>query len=114
VNDSTVPKISESWPDSLDALVAAPKHHALLLEDDRVRVLHTTIPAGDVVPLHTHRWGGFAYVQSWSHFVRRDERGKVLFDSREAGEPPTVPAHSGCRRFLRTLLKILGHTKSAY
>jgi hypothetical protein len=94
VKTSTVSKVSESWPwpDSLDALVAAPKHHALLLEDDRVRVLHTTIPAGDVVPLHTHCWGGFAYVQSWSHFIRRDERGNVLFDSREAGGPPTVPS----------------------
>jgi hypothetical protein len=92
-DNSTVSKVSESWPwpDSLDALAAAPEHHALLLEDDRVRVLQTTIPAGDVVPLHTHRWGGFAYVQSWSHFIRRDERGNVLFDSREAGEPPTVP-----------------------
>jgi hypothetical protein len=93
VNDSPVSTVSKSWPwpDLLDALVAAPKHHALLLEDHRVRVLHTTIPAGDVVPLHTHCWGGFAYVQSWSHFIRRDERGNVLFDSREAGEPPTVP-----------------------
>jgi hypothetical protein len=93
VDNSTVSKVSESWPwpDSLDALAAAPKHHALLLEDDRVRVLQTTIPAGDLVPLHTHRWGGFAYVQSWSHFIRRDERGSVLFDSREAGEPPAVP-----------------------
>jgi hypothetical protein len=93
VNNSTASPISESWPwpDSLDALVAAPKHHTLLLNDDRVRVLQTTIPAGDLVPLHTHRWGGLAYVQSWSHFIRRDERGNVLFDSREAGEPPAVP-----------------------
>lgn len=93
VDKSAVSKVSEGWPwpDSLDALVAAPKHHALLLEDDRLRVLQTTIPAGDVVPLHTHRSAGFAYVQSWSHFIRRDERGHVLFDSREAGEPPSVP-----------------------
>lgn len=93
VDNSGVSKVSESWPwsVSLDALVAAPKHHALLLEDHRVRVLQTTIPAGTLVPLHTHRWGGFAYVQSWSHFIRRDESGNVLFDSRQAGEPPTVP-----------------------
>lgn len=79
------------WPDSLDAIVAAPEHHAVLLEDERVRVLHTKIPPGDVVPLHTHRWGGIAYVQSWSHFIRRDERGEVLFDSRLAGETPVIP-----------------------
>jgi hypothetical protein len=79
------------WPDSLDALLAAPACHQLLLEDQQVRVLHTRIPAGDVVPLHTHRWGGIAYLQSWSHFIRRDERGEILFDSREAGDPPTIP-----------------------
>jgi len=82
---------SEQWPDSLDALVAAPKHHTLLLEDDRVRVLHTMIPPGETVPLHTHRWGGVAHLQSCSHFIRRDENGNVLFDSRQAGELPVVP-----------------------
>jgi hypothetical protein len=80
-----------SWPDSLDAVVAAPKHHSVLLEDERVRVLRTSIPAGDVVPLHTHRWGGVAYVESWSHFIRRGEQGEVLFDSRQSGEPPHIP-----------------------
>jgi hypothetical protein len=79
------------WPDSLDALVAAPSHHQLLLEDQRVRVLHTRIPAGDVVPLHTHRWGGVAYLQSSSHFIRRGEKGEILFDSRQAGDPPKFP-----------------------
>lgn len=93
VSDSAVSKVSESWPwpDSLDALVAAPKHHTLLLEDERVRVLQTAIPAGDIVPLHTHRWGGVAYLQSCSHFIRRDEHGNILFDSRETGELPRVP-----------------------
>jgi hypothetical protein len=79
------------WPDSLDALVAAPDHHQLLLEDQRVRVLHTRIAAGEVVPLHTHRWGGVAYLQSFSHFIRRDEKGEILFDSRLAGDPPKTP-----------------------
>ncbi len=79
------------WPDSLDALAAAPDHHQLLLEDQRVRVLHTRIAAGDVVPRHTHRWGGVAYLQSFSHFIRRDERGEIVFDSRRAGEPPKIP-----------------------
>lgn len=90
---SEVPKSSANWhwPDSLDAVVAAPKHHSILLEDDRVRVLRTAIPPGDIVPLHTHRWGGIAYLESWSHFIRRGEKGEVLFDSRQGGEPPPVP-----------------------
>ena len=38
------------WPDSLDALVAAPRHHKLLFENERVRVLEVRIPPGDLVP----------------------------------------------------------------
>ncbi len=79
------------WPDSLDALTAAPAHHELLLEDERVRVIRTRIAAGETVPLHTHRWGGVAYVESFSHFIRRDEEGRVLFDSRQNGAAPITP-----------------------
>lgn len=79
------------WPDSLDALRAAPGHHELFFENDRVRVIHTHIPAGDTVPLHAHRWGRVAYLLSWSDFIRRDQDGKALFDSRQAGDPPAVP-----------------------
>ncbi len=77
------------WPDSLDALVAAPKHHRLVFENERVRVLDTVIPAGDTVPVHTHRWPAVYYTIRFSHFVRRDQDGKVTFDSRTA--PPARP-----------------------
>src|ERR1700723_2214112 len=87
------------WPDSLDALVAAPAQHDLLLEDERVRIVHTHIAPGEIVPLHTHRWGGISYLQSFSHFIRRNERGEIKFDSRQAGEPPVTP----CARWLQPL-----------
>ena len=79
------------WPDSLDALEAAPAHHECLLENERVRVIHTHIPPGSVVPLHTHRWSGVAYVLSTGAFIRRDADGNVLFDSRQGSAPPVVP-----------------------
>jgi hypothetical protein len=89
------------WPESLDALSAAPQHHALLLETEHVRVLETRIPPGDRVPVHTHRWPSVLYVVSWSDFLRYDEDGKLVVDSRVAGDsPPTViwspplPPHS--------------------
>lgn len=41
----------QEWPEELDALRAAPKHHALLFENDAVRVLDTNIAPGDTVPL---------------------------------------------------------------
>ena len=79
------------WPDSRDALRAAPAHHELLLENERVRVIHTHIPVGDTVPLHTHRWAGVAYVIQSSDFIRRDQNANVLFDSRQVGPPPSSP-----------------------
>jgi hypothetical protein len=75
------------WPASLDALVAAPRHHTLLLETDRVRVLETHVPAGEVVPVHTHRWPSVLYLLSQSDFVRRDADGHLLLDSRAAASP---------------------------
>jgi hypothetical protein len=80
-----------SWPDSLDAVVAAPRHHKLLLENERVRLLEVRIPPGETVPVHTHRWPSAIYVAKQSDFIRRDQEGNLLFDSRAAGPPPDQP-----------------------
>jgi hypothetical protein len=74
--------MSWHWPDSLDAVIAAPKHHKLILENERVRVLDTRIPVGDTVPVHTHRWPAIYYTIQASDFIRRDQDGNVTFDSR--------------------------------
>ena len=60
----TVSTGSWPWPDSLDARTAAPRHHSLVLENERVRVLDTRIPVGDTVPVHTHRWPAVYYTIS--------------------------------------------------
>jgi predicted metal-dependent enzyme (double-stranded beta helix superfamily) len=44
-----------SWPDSLDACVAAPASHLVLLENETVRVLEVVIEPGVREPTHTHR-----------------------------------------------------------
>ncbi len=88
------------WPDALDAVIAAPKHHKLILENDRVRVLDTHIPTGDTVPVHTHRWPAVYYVIQSSDFIRRDQDGNVTFDSRTVPPGPAanfleyLPPHS--------------------
>jgi hypothetical protein len=87
------------WPDSLDAVIAAPRHHRLVLENERVRVLDTRIPVGDTVPVHTHRWPAVYYSVQFSHFIRRDGEGKVLFDSRVAGVGP----REGTGNFIESL-----------
>jgi quercetin dioxygenase-like cupin family protein len=91
------------WPDELDALHAASDHHHLLLENERVRVLETVIPAGETTAVHTHRWPNVQYVVSAAHFVRRDGDGKVTLDTRAGSGPPKpstvlwsgpIPPHS--------------------
>lgn len=71
------------WPDALDALAAAPDHHLWLMENEHVRVLETRIPAGDTVPLHTHRWPAVYHVLKAGDCVRRDGEGNVLIDTRK-------------------------------
>lgn len=75
------------WPADLDALVAAPKQHRLLLENDRVRVLDTRIEPGERTPVHTHQWPAVHSIVSWSAFVRRDGDGVVLVNTRGSADP---------------------------
>jgi quercetin dioxygenase-like cupin family protein len=72
----------QEWPDSLDAMVAAPEHHEVLLENERVRVLDSRIKPGDTVPVHTHRWASVLYILGTSDFIRYDNEGNAVFDSR--------------------------------
>ena len=71
-----------SYPAELDAMIAAPQHHHLLLENDFVRVLDVRIPAGEITNVHTHCWPATLYIISWSDFIRYDGEGNVMVDSR--------------------------------
>ncbi len=92
----------QEWRDKLDALITAPQHHALLLENEFVRVLDTKVGPGETVPLHTHRWPSTLYILSWSNFVRRDRQDRVVVDSRTLARVPPgsalwsgpLPAHT--------------------
>jgi hypothetical protein len=52
----TVADDPASWPNQLDAVVAAPQHHRVLYEDARIRVLSVTVEPGETEPPHHHRW----------------------------------------------------------
>lgn len=91
------------YDDSRDAMVAAPHHHSVLLENENVRVLDTRVGPGERTPVHAHAWPAALYVMSWSDFLRRDEAGSIMVDSRGWDHTPTVgealwlpplPAHS--------------------
>jgi len=79
---------SIEWPPELDALIAAPDHHKLLMENDEVRVLETRILPGDKTPVHTHCWSSVYYILSLSPFIRRDHEENILLDSRTVPPMP--------------------------
>ena len=68
--------------DELDGVAVAPDIHKVIFENDQVRVLETTITAGEITPLHTHLTPTLMYVLSGSHFIRRDEHGATMLDTR--------------------------------
>ena len=82
-----------SPPDShraLDAMTAAPDHHDVLLENERVRVLDTRLGPGESTPVHTHCWPAVLYVLGWSDFIRHDADGNVILDSRAKAMKPAI------------------------
>jgi hypothetical protein len=87
---SATPKQAWTWPDSLDALVAAPGNHSMLYENERVRVVQTRILPGHSTPVHTHRWPSVMFVFASSDLVRFDDLGNVLMDTRPSAEVPAL------------------------
>jgi hypothetical protein len=75
---------------ALDAMAKAPDHHAVLLDNSKVRVLDTRVEPGQRTPVHAHEWPAALYVLSWSDFVRYDPDGNVLLDSRTLSCVPAV------------------------
>ena len=50
------------WPDSLDAMRAAPDNHRLVYEDNDVRVLMVILDGKKSEPIHTHRWKSIMWI----------------------------------------------------
>ncbi|WP_020585029.1 hypothetical protein [Endozoicomonas elysicola] len=67
------------YPDSLDAVNAAPDSHEILLENDKVRVLRVVIEPGSKEPFHTHRSGSVMIVDKPAQINYYGEEGDLLF-----------------------------------
>ena len=91
-----------TWPPSMDAVVAAPESHRVLLENEDVRVLEVTIPAGHREPEHTHRAhsvmivDGPAQIRYYKGDVPGSPGGPVAHLAHPAATTP-VTAVSGLR-----------------
>ena len=50
------PLDTSTWGPAMHAVTAAPKHHKVLFENERLRVLELTLEPNDEEPIHHHRW----------------------------------------------------------
>jgi hypothetical protein len=51
-----------SWPDSLDAVVAAPDNHKIVFEDSTIRILQVVLAGNKEEPIHTHKWRSIMWI----------------------------------------------------
>src|SRR5215472_12543543 len=99
-----------AWDPALDAVVAAPKHHKVIFENERLRVLEVTLEPNDEEPIHHHRWPSVfvfdqmapALDQHWAQCALRSSRRKGGSSSTAAIvrslSSTTMVACSLCRR----------------
>ena len=81
------------WPETMDALLAAPASHRVLLENDRVRVLEVIIEPRTREPEHTHRAVSVMIVDEPSQ-IRYYAGDTLLYESRGRG----LTSRRGCPR----------------
>ncbi len=89
------------WPDSLDAVKAAPGNHKIVFENSKVRVLEVTGEPYVREPVHTHPWpsimwmadSNFSKAKLMYYHCAWDAAKKRFYDidsSLEKGPPPNI------------------------
>lgn len=98
------------WPEELDALIAAPQHHKLLFENNFIRVIDACIRPGEFTEVHTHKWPASLYIISWSDFIRYDNLGNIVLDSRDLPTSPSPSTALWSEPLIPHRLKNIGNT----
>jgi hypothetical protein len=73
------------WPAELDAVIAAPKNHKVLLENRLMRVLDVNIPPGEQEPVHAHCLSSALIVLKGGRAGDYDAQGRII------DEGPVLP-----------------------
>ncbi len=79
------------WPESADAVAAAPDSHEVLIDNESVRVLRVRIRPGEREPAHTHRWPSVMIVDGPARIRYYDADGKLRFETPEGREAASEP-----------------------
>lgn len=91
----------ENWDPMSDAVAAAPDNHAVLYEDDCIRVLSVTLQPGIAEPLHHHRFPSIFVIDRLVPLRDFDAEGREVqlpippqFDLPLVLQMPPQPSHS--------------------
>jgi quercetin dioxygenase-like cupin family protein len=79
------------WPETLDAVRAAPANHRVLLENDEVRVLDVTVAPGKQEPVHAHCLPSVVVVLEGGRAQDYDQNGKLLDEGTVIPEGEKAP-----------------------
>jgi quercetin dioxygenase-like cupin family protein len=79
------------WPDSLDAVAAAPGNHRVLLENEHVRVLDVSVEPGEREPLHAHCLPSVMYLMHEGEYRDYDAAGALIEEVTEAPADSLFP-----------------------
>lgn len=74
------------WPQTLDAVIAAPGSHRVLMDNERVRVLEVVIEPGTREPEHTHQAFSVMLIDQPAH-IRYYVGDELRFESPQATDP---------------------------
>lgn len=72
------PRYVPGTPEELDAVIAAPANHEVLIDNDRVRVVRVTIQPGELEHMHTHRWPSVFIISRLPKIVYYTERMEAV------------------------------------
>jgi hypothetical protein len=76
------------WPDSMDAVSAAPANHKVLYEDEKVRILEVTVAPGEKENMHFHRWPSILIVDSPAKKKEYTSDGKAVVTDKPSADTP--------------------------
>jgi hypothetical protein len=95
--EATANPETATWDAALDAVTAAPKHHNMLFENDRLRVLEVTLEPIDEEPIHHHRWPSvFVFDQIEGPIHDYSPEGQQLPPNRDVIKALQAWDHKGC------------------
>jgi hypothetical protein len=79
------------WPDSLDAVAAAPNNHRVVIENQRVRVLDVTVVPGEMENLHAHCRSSVMYLMYEGVYKDYGPSGELVAEATEAAPADQFP-----------------------